>query len=161
MKQTPRSINDFKRGDIVTRLIPSAPLPGLSLGDGEDDDIKDRNFIGAPLRFLGIANGCVNLERYENPRDQMDTEGFTGFGGFMKMMMGQSGPISLPLDIWSEGWAIYIDPYSLDDFEVDGEPMKFIESRDKRELERELQDAIENEDFLEAARIQEQLDSLK
>ena len=60
MDQVPQSIYDFKKGDLITRIIPSKPIEIFG-----EETIVDRNYIGEALVFLGVANGCVYVERDE------------------------------------------------------------------------------------------------
>lgn len=149
MKQRPMSIYDFKRGDIITRIQPSKPLPGF---DG--DDFRDRAYIGTAMKFLGVVNGCVYVERYEKPSENSEDE-LPTIGSFFKMMMRGDGPINLPLDIWDEGWSYYIDPYTLKAETPDEEP-----NMTKAELEREIRKAVEREDFVYADKLQKRLNNL-
>jgi len=158
MVQKSMSIYEFKRGDLITRIEPSKPLPGF---DGED--FKDRAYIGTPLKFLGIANGCVYVERYKKPNHQEGEDELPIIGSFFKMMVGEAGPINLPLDIWSDGWSYYIDPYTLsreldDKFQdlADDEPHASLE-----ELERQLKEALKREDYLRADKLQKMINNLK
>jgi hypothetical protein len=157
MEQKPMSIYEFKRGDIITRIEPSEPIPGL-----EDEDIRDRTYIGSPLRFLGVANGCVYVERPESKSD--GAEEMPDIGRFFKMMMGgASGPINLPLDLWKNGWSYYIDPYNIGK-ELDGknkDTATFEIHVSKAELEKELKSALVEEDYNKADKIQKRLNKLK
>lgn len=157
MEQKSMSIYEFKRGDIIVRIVPSKPLPGF-----ESEDFRDRAYIGVPMRFLGIANGCVYVEKYEKPNKNEDDD-IPSIGSFFKMLTGNVGPINLPLDIWNEGWSYYIDPYKLgemldDKFQdiMDNEP--FVS---KEELEKQLKDALEKEDYKRADKLQKRINSLK
>ena len=58
IKQEEYDIHHFKKGDKITRIKPSKPLASLG-----EEEIKDRNFIGTPFIFVGIANGCIYLKR--------------------------------------------------------------------------------------------------
>ena len=89
-----KSIYEFKKGDIVTRVTPAKSL-GKSLLNTEGTG--DRSYQGDKLIFVGIANGCVYLKRTNALEIRM-------FGDKM---------IDLELDIFSEGWDYYIDPNSL------------------------------------------------
>ncbi len=57
MKQQSKSIYDFKKGDIITRLEPMV----------DEDGYKDFSLVGAKLTFVGIANACAYLVRKANP----------------------------------------------------------------------------------------------
>lgn len=132
----------------------------------EDVDMRDRAYIGSALVFLGIANGCVNVERWEKPQKEEDEFGLPSFGNFMKMLSGQNGPITLPLDMWTEGWAHYIDPYKLGEMLDDkfqdflDDERKLYNNVSKEELEKQLEEALDNEDYKKAADIQHRLDKI-
>jgi len=160
------SIHNFKKGDIITRLEPSACHPAAKGMGFEEDNMRDRAYIGAALVFLGIANGCVNVERWERPSRDSDNEmGLPSFGDFMKLLSGQSGPITLPLDMWSEGWAHYVDPYKLGEMlddkfqDFEDNENKFYSNESKEELEKQLEEALDDEDYKKAADIQQRLDN--
>ena len=55
-----KSIYEFKKGDIVTRVAPAKSL-GKSLFNPEGQG--DRSYQGDKLIFVGIANGCIYLKR--------------------------------------------------------------------------------------------------
>jgi hypothetical protein len=150
MKQKAMSIYDFKKGDIITRIEPSKPIPGLEM-----DEIRDRAYIGIAMKFLGIANGCVYVERYERGGNS-EFEDMPEIGRFFKAMIGGgSGPINLPIDMWDEGWSYYIDPYEISD-----EQSKFNESLEKyelAELNKKLKQALADEDYEKAEMIKKRL----
>jgi len=160
MKQKSLSIYKFKKGDIITRIIPAKGIPGF------EGDIRDRSYIGIPLLLLGIANGCIYVEQeevskkpdFDNEEDEM---GSAMLGSLFLSLFKQSGPKNLPLDIWDEGWALYIDPYSI------GEETKEINSNnalskyEKIELQEKLKKALEKEDYDVAGMIQKRLNNLK
>ena len=91
MKQEEKSIYDFKKGDLITRLKP------IVYQDGE----KDFAFVGKQLTFMGIANASVYLSKDSD----FFTAIFTGKDHFT---------IQLPLEICEEGWAEYVVPDFLD-----------------------------------------------
>jgi len=74
-------ITEFKKGDEIVRIEASA-------GCG------DRSYIGEKLIFVGIANGCVYLDRGED--------------NFMSKMTGTTR-MDLRLDWWSDGWEYWQD----------------------------------------------------
>ena len=150
MKQEAVSIYNFKKGDIITRISPSKPIPGL-----EAEDFRDRAYIGVPLKFLGVANGCIYVERESANKD---LEEIPEIGRLFKAMMGgETGPINLPLDMWSEGWANYIDPYEIDnnkDKKIAGE---ILEGANKIQLKKELKEALAEENYELAENIKKRL----
>jgi len=148
MKQKPLNIEKFKIGDIITRIEPSAPLG--------KNEIRDRSYIGKPLKFLGIANGCVYVEKVKN---EIENEDAFSIAELFGMFTGDNGPITLPMDLWSEGWSIYIDPY-----ELGGKQTQFneaLEKYEKIELEEKLKEALSSEDYKRAALIKKRLENLK
>ena len=93
MEQKELDIYAFKKGDIITRLSPMTD----EIGE------KDYTFIGHKVKFLGIANASIYLAR---PLDVL-TILFSG---------GRtSHTIQVPLELWKNGWAFYIEPDFLDD----------------------------------------------
>jgi hypothetical protein len=152
MEQKSMSAYEFKKGDLITRIEPSKPLETF------DEEFRDRSYIGVPLKFLGIANGCVYVEKYESKADEDISE----LGKMFRAMLGgSSGPINLPLDIWSEGWSYYIDPYNIGGFTTSN---KFNESLNKyelNELKKLLKKALEEEDYLRAENIQKRIDKIE
>ena len=89
-----KSIYEFKKGDIITRVAPSKSL-GKSIFNPEG--VGDRSYQGDKLIFVGVANGCIYLKRTDKIELKM-------FGD--KLM-------DLPLDIFRDGWDYWIDPNSL------------------------------------------------
>ena len=95
-----KSIYEFKKWDIITRIESAKPI-------GEDmfgrERVGDRSWIGTPMKYLGILNGCIYVTPQE-PEFWDDEE---------KM-------VSLPLDIWSDGWGKYQDPkVLLEDIDIE------------------------------------------
>src|SRR4030066_924304 len=105
MKQTSKNINEFKKGDTITRIEPSKPV--MKLGD---EEMVDRNYIGTPFTFIGIANGCIYLKRFISDLNDRQKEFFS----FLSMMAGGDNTmIHLELDIFEDGWDFYVDPNTL------------------------------------------------
>jgi len=152
MEQKSMSIHSFKVGDLITRIEPSKPIPGYV------EETRDRMYIGSPMKFLGVANGCVNLERYEKEENE---DNIPSFGSFIKMVTGISGPITLPIDIWDDGWSYYVDPYSLGDKSSDKYQKSLNDVSDQRTLQKELKIALKNEEYEKAEKIRKKLDSFK
>ena len=145
MKQESLSIENFQIGDIIVRMEPSAPLGSREGG------IRDRSYLGKPLKFLGVVNGCIYVEKIKNDFDSGDMFSLIEM---LSMITGDVGPISLPVDLWSEGWALYINPY-----EINGN--NALEKYTKIQLEKILKEALEKEDYKKASVIQKRLDKLK
>lgn len=134
MKQEPKSIQDFKPGDIVTRVHPAImPPEGPFMGVN-----YDMSYIGQKLIFLGIANGCAYFE----PTDPFDK------------ILERGKPIQLVLFKFEDGWAHYIDPLTL----VNAKPRSQYESLSDTSLLDKLESAIGEEDYEEASRIQHEID---
>ena len=51
-----KSIYEFKKGDIITRVSPAKSL-GRSIFNPEG--VGDRSYQGDKLIFVGVANGCI------------------------------------------------------------------------------------------------------
>jgi hypothetical protein len=82
MEQKPRTIYDFRKGDIITRLEPMV----------DEDGYKDFSLVGAKVTFVGIANACVYLSKKSDP--------------LSKIFLGQDVmQIKLPLALCEKGWS--------------------------------------------------------
>lgn len=122
-----KSIFEFKKGDIITRLKPFMDEFGL----------KDYTLVGNPIIFLGIANACVYLSKKAD--------------FLTKLFIGQENvQIKLPLELCEQGWSEYIEP----DF------LSKECSNDKISLEKEIEKALQKEDYLEADLLKKKLDEL-
>ena len=156
------SIYDFKKGDIITRIEPSKPIPGLEI-----EEVRDRGYIGSPLKFLGVANGCVYVERYE--KNKGDYDDMPEIGKFFKVMLGKGiGPINLPLDMWDQGWTYYIDPYDIESYDIGKklderfqDPLDNEMNISKKDLENQLKSALSKEDYELADKIKKKLKNFK
>jgi hypothetical protein len=147
MKQKAMSIYEFKKGDIITRIEPSKPIPGLDM-----EDLRDRAYIGVSMKFLGVANGCVYVERYD--KNGSDFDEMPEIGRFFKAMMGGgTGPINLPIDMWDEGWSYYIDPYEISNDKDKKIAKEILDGANKIQLKKELKEALEEEDYEKAEEI--------
>jgi hypothetical protein len=132
MTQVRKSIHDFKKNDIITRISPII----------EDDDYKDYSLVGTKLTFLGIANACVYLSK--------KTDMLTMF------LIGKEFlQIKLPVETCEYGWTYYIEP----DFLVSGDEVESDLSSEE-EIRREIEKASENEDYLKADTLKKKLDEL-
>lgn len=130
------NIQNFKRGDIITRTEPSLAIFGGVFGD---EQRGDRSYMGRELRFIGIANNHI----YFKSLDKTDIAIF-----------GDNKIFDLAIDAWSEGWEYYINPESL------LEENTPIIQLNKKQLEDKLQKAIDSEDYELAEKIRIQLSSL-
>ena len=131
-----KSIYEFKKGDIITRVSPSKSM-GISILNPEG--IGDRSYQGEKLIFIGIANGCIYLKRTNELELKI-------FGD--KLM-------DLELDIFSEGWDYYIDPNSLLE---DADETTFVSTDGIKEA---IQIAISKENYEAADKLQKTLNKLK
>jgi len=96
MKPQGKSIYNFTPGDLITRVTSSNP---------KNNGSQDPSYIGMPFYFLGIANGCIYLD----PKIDGDEE--IAFELMMeKMLFGKVGKKQLNLDLWENGWDLYVDP---------------------------------------------------
>lgn len=144
------NIRDFKKGEIITRVMPSKPY---STGG---DEVPDYSFIGSKFVLLGILNGCIYVEKH-NPSNI-----------FMSLIFGASGPtksvLKLPVTLWEEGWEMYVDP--TEEFGLE-EVIEFIEDlvdnnkNKKTSLEEKLEEAIKNDDFEKAEEIKKKIENLR
>ena len=136
------NINEFKKGDIITRTSPSLAIFGGGMDFFTGKIIEshgDRSYMGDELEFIGIANGQIYF------RVRKCKYGF----------MEESQKIRcLELDAYSEGWDIYINPETL---LLENQPVKQI---DKKQLQIALQKALDLEDYEKAEEIQKQLNNL-
>lgn len=136
MRQEPKTIYEFNPGDIVTRIQPAGIVTqGTFLGGGIS---YDSSYIGEKLVFVGIANGCAYFE---------PTESFS-------VLLENGKLISLRLHKFEEGWAHYIDPRTL----IGAKSMSKYASMSDTSLITELDNAIADENYEEASRIQHEID---
>ena len=87
-----KSIQNFKKGDNITRLIPIINEAGE----------KDYSLVGTKVTFLGIANSCA----YFNKKTDSLVKYFYGM---------EEIPIKLPLELCESGWEYYMEPSFLSD----------------------------------------------
>ena len=130
-----KSIYEFKKGDIITRVSPSKSM-GISILNPEG--VGDRSYQGEKLIFIGIANGCIYLKRTNELELKI-------FGDKM---------VDLELDIFSEGWDYYIDPNSLLE---DADETTFVSTDGIKEA---IQIAISKENYEAADKLQKTLNKL-
>jgi hypothetical protein len=142
IKQEPKSIHEFKKGDKITRIQPSKPV--MKMGD---EEIVDRNFIGTPFVFVGIANGCIYLKKV------VSEQALSFFNMFMEHP-AEPPIINIELELFEDGWAHYVDPTTLGTEEA-------IPKLSIEELEKEKKEALEKEDYLTADRLQKLINKQK
>ena len=132
-----KSIYEFKKGDIITRVEPSAPLgKGGFFGD---EGFRDRSYIGEKYILAGIANGCIYLKR-------IDALEIRIFGNKL---------IDLPLDIFENGWNYWIDPQTLLE---DIDETLYVSTNNLQEA---INKAIEEENYEAANKLKKLLDKKK
>jgi hypothetical protein len=130
MKQESKTIFDFRKGDVITRLKPMS----------DDDGFKDFSLVGTKLTFIGIANACVYLSKKSDP--------------LSKIFLGQDNiQIKLPLELCKDGWSNYIEP----DF---GEGNSIDNLTDEQAITTEIQKAVEEEDYFRAEALKKKLEEL-
>ena len=139
-KQKPTSIHKFKKGDRITRIQPSKPIAKI-----QDEEIVNRNYIGTPFIFVGIANGCIYLKKFMDKNTAEMTALLTLFTNETLDDM-----INIELDIFEDGWAHYIDPEILENEVI-------TNSITIEELESKKEEALKNENYEEVIRIQNQI----
>lgn len=111
-----KTIYEFEPGDEIVRIIPAKPI----------NNIRDRSYMGDKMIFVGIANGQIYLKRTNHLERRL-------FGDSLS---------NLSLDIWDEGWDIWVDPLTL--YENDIDPIH---------IENRLFDALSREDYREAEKL--------
>ncbi len=128
-----KTIYEFKKGDVITRIIPAKPYSEERIGVfGKKGGVRDRSFIGDKLIFMGILNGQLYFQ-YTNSLE------LSLFGDKLK---------GLALDIWDEGWELWQDPQTL-------LGTNFIAS--KESLEKQLEIALKNENYEEAEKLKKKI----
>lgn len=122
------NILEFKKGQIITRVSRSKPYILGGLGDG--------SYMGDPLLFIGIANGHV----YFKNKDP-----------FSVLMLGSDKIFGLQLELFSEGWEVYIDPLTL------LEDSDITLGMTQNDIENKINKAIQDEDYELAEKLRKQL----
>ena len=106
--------------------------PAKDLNNILGETIRDRSYIGEKMIFVGIANGVIYLKPTEKVSIFFSADGF----------------IDLPLDIWDEGWDHWVDPETL-----------LNNVLDDRQIKSKLADAIAEENYELANKLQKMLKS--
>lgn len=125
------NITTFKKGDVITRVEPSLAIFGGFTGERL---FGDRSYMGDPLEFVGIANGCAYFKRLKK----------------IDIMIFGDELLEIRLDAFSDGWEFYVDPKSL--LTID-----YSQKVDKKTLEIELQKAIDSENYELAEEIKKKI----
>jgi hypothetical protein len=130
-----KTIYDFKKGDEIVRIQPAKPYSAVRIGffGQEEGGVRDRSYMGEKLIFVGIANGQIYCQRTDS---------------FSLSMFGDK-LLNLSLDIWDEGWDLFIDPKKL----LEG----FEPKMDASTIEEQIKKAIENEDYELAEKLKSKL----
>lgn len=131
MKQEQADIYNFKKGDVITRLKP--------IIDPETGE-KDYTFVGRKVTFLGIANASIYLSRDMDILSAL----FTGMN---------KQTIQLPLEVWEDGWAHYVEP----DFLDDESPLM----DDEKSIQEQIEKASAADDFEKADKLLKRLEELR
>ena len=135
------NIKEFKKGDIIVRTKPAKSLgPITSLMGEVIERCGDRSYMGEKLEYIGMANGQIYLRWSE------DSE---------SMFRNRDVPLDLAIDLWDEGWEIWIDPLTLT-----GNEVPKVEPRTEAELIAKIDMAISTEDYEEADVLKKELDAL-
>lgn len=132
MNQKPKSIFEFRKGDIITRLKPVQ----------DDDGFKDFTLVGVKLVFQGIANACIYLSKKTDP--------------ISKIFLGQdSVQVKLPLELCEEGWNNYVEP----DFDTDN--IVDDNLTDEQAILEEIKKSVKDEDYFRAEALKQKLEEIK
>ena len=120
-----KTIYDFKKGDEIVRIQPARPYSDVTIGvfGQREGGVRDRSYMGEKLIFIGIANGQIYCNRTDR---------------FALNIFGDE-PINLSLDIWDEGWDLFVDPKKL----LEG----FEPKMDESQINDKIKKAIETEDY--------------
>ena len=86
-KQISKSIDEFKKGDIITRIEPTMIPNPWNFSPDEPRMIGDNKGIGVPYRFIQISNNKIYLTNLKS-------------GAFT----------DLKYNFYKDGWAKYVDP---------------------------------------------------
>ena len=123
-KQKGKHISSFGKGEIITRIEPAIYVNEKTfnsiLGIFEVTSFNTSNSrIGIPVKYKRVANRIIYVECVEDK------------GGFKK-----EGILELEYEAYKDGWAKYIDPETLGEFE--GKMLN------KEDAQRFLEDIIAN-----------------
>jgi hypothetical protein len=131
MIQEQKKIYDFKKGDVITRILPMITAEGS----------PDYSFVGKKFIFKGIANASIYLSRELDLLSAI----FTGM---------ETLTVQLPLALAEDGWAIYVDPVFLDMNEI-------VVSESERSIQAKIEKAIDEDDYEQAEMLKKKLENLK
>ena len=127
--QEEKKVWTFQKGDIVTRIKPMKDPSGE----------KDYSMVGTRFIFNGIANASIYL-----------TEDLNFIAA---LFLGkETNTVKIPLDLYEDGWAFYIEP----DFITD----ESVKSSDIEKLKKAMESATRSEDFERADKLKKQIDEI-
>jgi len=101
----------------------------------QEGGIRDRSYVGEKMIFAGIANGVIYLK----PTTIIST-----------FLAGKEKLMDLPLDTWDEGWDHWVDPNTLLDNILD-----------EKQIKSKLSEAIAEENYELANKLQKMLNDTK
>ena len=126
------NIREFKKGDLIVRTQPAKSLgPMVGMMGMAIPRTGDRSYMGEKMEFVGIANGQI----YINRTDEFEARTF-----------GKRR--DLPVDLWEDGWEVWVDPDTLMD-DVTYEVPKMSDA----EYQAKIDIAIATENYEEAERL--------
>ena len=130
-----KTIYDFKKGDEIVRVQSSKTYSPVRIGlfGQEEGGVRDRSYIGEKMIFIGIANGQIYCQKTDK----------------LELAIFGDKLLELALDIWDEGWDLYVDPKKL----LEG----FEPKMDNQIIEEQIKKAIENEDYELAEKLKSKL----
>jgi hypothetical protein len=152
-----KSIYDFKNGDIITRIEPVEYKEDSIFGK-----LKDPMYVGTKFIFLGIANGCLYLQRGDIDKTSI----FASIFGLV---------LKLDIYTWEKGWDFYKEPVFLKDLSInknridedeiplsvnDDELKSIFLEESEKEIQKSIDKAIKKEDYTKAAYFKKKLDEL-
>ena len=125
-----KHIRHFKNGDKITRIEALIEI----------DNYKNFTYVGQELTFLGIENATIYLKR--KPAEITGNPFSILFGG------DSDKPVTLPLELWGNGWDYYKEPDFLNTDEI---------SLEEKNIQDKIQKAIDEQDFELAAKLTKKL----
>lgn len=130
------NIREFKRGDLIVRTQPAKSLgPMIGLMGETIPRGGDRSYMGEKMEFVGIANGQIYINRTDE---------------FESKLFGKRRDLSM--DLWEDGWEVWVDPDTLMDDVTYPEP-----KMSKAEYQAKIDMAIADENYEEAERLRNEM----
>ena len=126
------NILDFEFGTDVVRTEPAKSYgETTNFFTGEKIlGVRDRSYLGEKLTLVSIANGQIYLKSHDS---------------FRNSLLGDK-LISVPIDLWDEGWEKWVDPLS-----VNGA------SEPKSSIKKRYEEAVLREDYELANKLKKKL----